>query len=401
MPTCMSDAGRKIPWAERARRLGCAVVIPTYNNDRTLGGVIAGVRRYCADIFVVNDGSTDRTAEVLASTEGIRTIAYARNRGKGYALRRGLRAAREAGFRYALTIDSDGQHYPDDIARFIERIERRPDTLLIGARNLTADNMPARNTFANRFSNFWYLVETGRRLEDTQSGFRLYPLRRLGRLRSLCSRYEFEVEVIVRAAWRGVEVENIPVKVYYAPDGERVSHFRPLRDFTRISLLNSVLVLEALLFYYPWRFFRALTRENIRRFIRRNITRSPESNARLAAAMGWGVLCGILPIWGYQMIFAGLSAHFMRLNKLVAIVFSNISIPPMIPFILYGSYWLGGRITGLPVELTLAEVTLRRMAECLAQYLAGSVALAVAAGAAVWAVSWCVMTLMKRTPCHE
>lgn len=397
----MSDSEMKIPWAERARRLGCAVVIPTYNNDRTLGGVIAGVRRYCADIFVVNDGSTDRTAEVLASTEGIRTIAYARNRGKGYALRCGLRAAREAGFRYALTIDSDGQHYPDDIARFIERIERRPDTLLIGARNLTADNMPARNTFANRFSNFWYLVETGRRLEDTQSGFRLYPLRQLGRLRSLCSRYEFEVEVIVRAAWRGVEVENIPVKVYYAPDGERVSHFRPLRDFTRISLLNSVLVLEALLFYYPWRFFRALTRENIRRFIRRNITRSPESNARLAAAMGWGVLCGILPIWGYQMIFAGVSAHFMRLNKLVAIVFSNISIPPMIPFILYGSYWLGGRITGLPVELKLAEVTLRRMAECLAQYLAGSVALAVAAGAAVWAVSWCVMTLMKRTPCHE
>lgn len=397
----MSDSEMKIPWAERARRLGCAVVIPTYNNDRTLGGVIAGVRRYCADIFVVNDGSTDRTAEVLASTEGIRTIAYARNRGKGYALRCGLRAAREAGFRYALTIDSDGQHYPDDIARFIERIERRPDTLLIGARNLTADNMPARNTFANRFSNFWYLVETGRRLEDTQSGFRLYPLRRLGRLRSLCSRYEFEVEVIVRAAWRGVEVENIPVKVYYAPDGERVSHFRPLRDFTRISLLNSVLVLEALLFYYPWRFFRALTRENIRRFIRRNITRSPESNARLAAAMGWGVLCGILPIWGYQMIFAGVSAHFMRLNKLVAIVFSNISIPPMIPFILYGSYWLGGRITGLPVELTLAEVTLRRMAECLAQYLAGSVALAVVAGAVVWAVSWCVMTLLKRTPCHE
>lgn len=397
----MSDSEMKIPWTERARRLGCAVVIPTYNNDRTLGGVIAGVRRYCADIFVVNDGSTDRTAEVLASTEGIRTIAYTRNRGKGYALRCGLRAAREAGFRYALTIDSDGQHYPDDIARFIERIEQRPDTLLIGARNLTADNMPARNTFANRFSNFWYLVETGRRLEDTQSGFRLYPLRRLGRLRSLCSRYEFEVEVIVRAAWRGVEVENIPVKVYYAPDGERVSHFRPLRDFTRISLLNSVLVLEALLFYYPWRFFRALTRENIRRFIRRNITRSPESNARLAAAMGWGVLCGILPIWGYQMIFAGLSAHFMRLNKLVAIVFSNISIPPMIPFILYGSYWLGGRITGLPVELTLAEVTLRRMAECLAQYLAGSVALAVAAGAAVWAVSWCAMTLLKRTPCHE
>ena len=397
----MSDSEMKIPWAERARRLGCAVVIPTYNNDRTLGGVIAGVRRYCADIFVVNDGSTDRTAEVLASTEGIRTIAYARNRGKGYALRRGLSAAREAGFRYALTIDSDGQHYPDDSARFIERIERRPDTLLIGARNLTADNMPARNTFANRFSNFWYLVETGRRLEDTQSGFRLYPLRRLGRLRSLCSRYEFEVEVIVRAAWRGVEVENIPVRVYYAPDGERVSHFRPLRDFTRISLLNSVLVLEALLFYYPWRFFRALTRENIRRFIRRNITRSPESNARLAAAMGWGVLCGILPIWGYQMIFAGVSAHFMRLNKLVAIVFSNISIPPMIPFILYGSYWTGAQVLQRDMPLSLSDITLERVAADLVQYIVGSFTMAAVCGAAATAVGYALLVLCKRTPGHE
>lgn len=153
----MADSGTKIPWIERARKLGCAVVIPTYNNDRTLAEVIAGVGRYCADIFVVNDGSTDRTAEVLASTRDIRVIAYARNRGKGYALRTGLRAAREAGFRYAVTIDSDGQHYPDDIARFIERIEEHPDTLLIGARNLTADNMPSKNTFANRFSNFWYL----------------------------------------------------------------------------------------------------------------------------------------------------------------------------------------------------------------------------------------------------
>lgn len=397
----MADSGTKIPWIERARKLGCAVVIPTYNNDRTLAKVIAGVGHYCADIFVVNDGSTDRTAEVLASTRNIRVIAYARNRGKGYALRTGLRAAREAGFRYALTIDSDGQHYPDDITRFIERIEEHPDALLIGARNLTADNMPSKNTFANRFSNFWYLVETGQRLDDTQSGFRLYPLRRLGRLRSLCSRYEFEVEVIVRAAWRGVAVENIPVKVYYAPEGERVSHFRPLRDFTRISLLNSVLVLEALLFYYPWRFFRSLTRENIRRFVRNHITRSPESNSRLAAAMGWGVFCGIVPIWGYQMIFAGVSAHFMRLNKLVAIVFSNISIPPMIPFILYGSYWLGGKMLGLPITLSFPDISLRSTAECLAQYLVGSVALAALAGAAVWAASWCAMTLLKRTPCHE
>ena len=350
---------------------------------------------------MVNDGSTDKTAEVLAAVGGIHTIAYARNRGKGYALRTGLRAVAEAGFRFALTIDSDGQHYPDDIPCFIDRIERQPDALLIGARNLAAENMPGRNSFANRFSNFWFRVETGRTLADTQSGFRLYPLDRLGRMRSLCRRYEFEVEIIVRAVWRGIEVENVPVRVYYAPEGERISHFRPLRDFMRISILNTVLVLEALLLYYPWRFFRSLTRENIRRFVRCHITHSGESNVRLAAAMGWGVFCGIIPLWGYQMIFAGVTAHFIGLNKFIAVVFSNISIPPMIPLILYASYWTGGQMLGHAGTLGLADISFQRVADSLVQYLIGSCCLAVVCGMAASVIGWSLMTLLKRRPVHE
>ncbi len=363
--------------------------------------MIAGVKRYCADIFVVNDGSTDTTAQLLATIPDIRIIAYPHNRGKGYALRTGLLAAAAAGFRYAITIDSDGQHYPEDIPAFIERIEAVPDRLLVGARNLMAENMPSKNTFANRFSNFWYKVETGHTLQDTQSGFRLYPLHKLGRMRTLCRRYEFEVEILVRAAMRGVVVENIPIRVYYPPDGGRISHFRPFRDFTRISLLNTVLVLQALIIYYPWRFIRSFTRENIRNFFRRNITHSPESNLRLAAAMGWGVFCGIVPIWGYQMIFAAVSAHFMRLNKLIAIVFSNISVPPMIPFILYGSYWTGGKILGIPISLALHDISLQRMAECLVQYLVGSLCLAAVCGMLIWLIGWSVLTLTKRVPVHE
>ena len=205
----------------------------------------------------------------------------------------------------------------------------------------------------------------------------------------------------MRAAMRGVVVENIPIRVYYPPEGERISHFRPFRDFTRISLLNTVLVLQAVFIYYPWRFIRSLTRENIRNFFRRNITHSPESNLRLAAAMGWGVFCGIVPIWGYQMIFAAVSAHFMRLNKLVAVVFSNISIPPMIPFILYGSYWIGGQVLGVPVSLVLRDISMHRMAECLAQYLVGSLCLAAVCGMLIWLIGWCVLTLTKRVPVHE
>lgn len=176
--------------------------------------MIADVRRYCAHVLVVNDGSTDSTAQILAA-EGVETISYAPNRGKGYAIRRALRHAGEHGYRYMITIDSDGQHFASDIPKFVEEIEKTPDALLVGARNLRSDNMPGKNTFANKFSNFWFRVETGMRLDDTQSGFRLYPVRRMKGMRFLTRRYEFEVEVLVRAAWRGIAVRNIPVNVFY------------------------------------------------------------------------------------------------------------------------------------------------------------------------------------------
>ena len=272
-------------------------VIPTYNNEKTVARVIADVRRYCAHVLVVNDGSTDSTAQILAA-EGVGTISYAPNRGKGYAIRRALRYAEEHGYRYMITIDSDGQHFASDIPKFVEEIEKTPDALLVGARNLRSDNMPGKNTFANKFSNFWFRVETGMRLDDTQSGFRLYPVRRMKGMRFLTRRYEFEVEVLVRAAWRGIAVRNIPVNVFYPEKDERVTHFRPGKDFTRISILNTFLVLGALLFDYPWRFLRSLTKENIRRFVADNITRSRDSNPQLAASIGLGNLLRHRPAVG-------------------------------------------------------------------------------------------------------
>lgn len=381
---------------ERITVLNCIVVIPTYNNAGTIAQVISDVDGYSDNIMVVNDGSTDNTSRILSSFSNIRVLSYEKNRGKGYALKLALETAAKTGFDYAITIDADGQHSADDIPAFIDRIEQVPNSLLIGARNLTADNMPSKNTFANKFSNFWYKVETGRTLIDTQSGFRLYPLRKLSDMRFITQRYEFEVEIIVRAAWKGINVENIPVKVYYAPIEERVSHFRPLKDFTRISLLNAVLVFCALLFYYPWRFMRALTRENIRNFFVKQVFHSSDSNLRMACAMGWGIFCGIIPLWGYQMIFATVTAHFMRLNKVVTLVFSNISIPPMIPFILYGSVVLGAAILRIDNHFTLDSISIENIGMSLTQYLVGSFALAIAAGFIVFCVSWLIMILCNR-----
>lgn len=382
---------------QRLKALHGLVLMPTYNNASTLLQVIAAVRRFADDILVVNDGSTDETAALLASQPDVHVIAYERNRGKGYALKTGLREAARLGYAYAITIDSDGQHYADDIAVFVEAAEQSPNTLFVGARNLQADNMPSKNTFANKFSNFWYWAETGIKLTDTQSGFRLYPLAGLADTHFITSRYEFEVEVLVRAAWKGIKVANVPIKVYYPPADERVSHFRPARDFTRISILNTYLVLVALLVYYPWRFLHALTWTNIKRFVRNNITHSPESNLRMSLAIGWGVCCGILPAWGYQMWIALAVAQVARLNKVLAVMASNISIPPMIPFVLFGSYVVGCQLLGNPVSLLFSEVTFDSVMVNLWQYVLGACVLAVVAGVCVWLISWAVLSLFRKT----
>ena len=375
---------------------GICVLIPTFNNAATVGKVIEESKLYCKDIFVVNDGSTDDTAAVLENIEGINVISYMPNRGKGHALQCGLNKARECGFNYCITLDADGQHYPSEIPKFIEAVGTNPGSLIIGARNLNAENMPGKNTFANKFSNFWFKVETWQTLHDTQSGFRLYPLKEIEKIKLFTGMYEFELEIIVKAAWRGIKVMNIPINVYYPPTGERVSHFKPLRDFTRISLLNTFLVLMALLWYYPKKFISSLTRENISRFIEENITDTKESNVRLAAAVGYGVFCGIIPFWGYQMIFAGVSAHFLKLNKVIAILASNISIPPMIPFIIFGSLFTGGLILGKQTIIPLSEINFETATNALLQYLIGSVIFAVAAGFVFFILAFVVFKLFRK-----
>ena len=201
-------------WHEKLKQLGIIVIIPSYNNGKTLADVIESVRFYAPDILVVNDGSTDETAEILSRESNLHTITHPVNQGKGVALRHGLSFAKKQGFRYAITIDSDGQHFASDIPALIEAIEKEPDTLLVGARNLASDNMPGKNTFANKFSNFWFTLETGIKLQDTQSGYRLYPIQRMNVDKwYYTAKYEFELEALVFAAWGGITVKNIPVHV--------------------------------------------------------------------------------------------------------------------------------------------------------------------------------------------
>ena len=237
------------------------VIIPTYNNVKTIGKVIADVLKRCGQVIVVDDGSTDGTsAEIRSLASRITIVAYQPNRGKGHALVAGFRKAKEMGFTHAITIDADGQHFADDIPVFINELDNHRDAIVVGARNLTEENMPRGNTFANKFSNFWFRLQTGINLQDTQSGFRLYPINALWGLRFITSRYEAELELLVFSAWAGTPIVSVPVRVYYPPADERVSHFRPIYDFVRISILNTLLCVAALVYGYPRMALRAVKR---------------------------------------------------------------------------------------------------------------------------------------------
>ena len=245
---------------EVLRQRAICVVIPTYNNDGTIGRVVAGALEQCDDVIVVNDGSTDATPGILAglAKEGLTVVTLDRNSGKGAALKAGFRRALDMGFAYAITLDGDGQHYPEDIATMLRANQEHPGALILGSRMMDGADRTKGSSFANKFSNFWLWVQTGKRLDDTQTGYRLYPLKKLHGLRLLTSRYEAELELLVFASWHGVELVPVPVNVYYPPKEERVSHFRPGMDFARISVLNTVLCFLAVVYGLPLRLWRWL-----------------------------------------------------------------------------------------------------------------------------------------------
>lgn len=233
------------------------VVIPTYNNDQTLKKVIDGVLLClpASQILIVNDGSTDNTAQILSNYSDIAQLHLLHNFGKGYALRQGFSKALSLGFSHAITIDSDGQHFPEDIPILLSVSQKEPEILFIGSRNMNQEGVPSKSSFGNKFSNFWFWFETGIRLTDTQSGFRVYPISQMP-TKWYSNKFEFEIECIVRSAWNGIQVKNHPIQIKYEPVDKRVSHFRPFKDFSRISVLNTILVLIQFLYILPRNFFR-------------------------------------------------------------------------------------------------------------------------------------------------
>lgn len=216
--------------AGKAGEHGFAVVIPTYNH----GGRVAMVARKALalgwPVVVVDDGSTDDTAKQLRSVGGLHVVRHAVNRGKGAALINGMRYA-AAMADYAITLDADGQHDPADARRLTAAVAGSQRVIVVGRREMA--DAPWTSRKGRAFSNFWVRISGGPKMADSQSGFRIYPLPETLGLGVISRRYQFEVEVLARAAWQGIPVAEIPISTRYSADLPRISHFHPFVDFLR------------------------------------------------------------------------------------------------------------------------------------------------------------------------
>ncbi|MCM4156766.1 DUF2062 domain-containing protein [Gramella sp. AN32] len=385
----------------RFAQLNCCVIVPTYNNGSSLQEFLTNLKIYTDSIIVVNDGSTDETEEILKNHPELHHQTHLINKGKGSALRTAFKYAQELGFDYAISIDSDGQHYPDDLNVFLIELEKRkasgPPLLLVGDRNMGQDDIPGKSSKGNRFSNFWYMVVTGEELNDTQSGFRLYPLKIVNSLKLITWKFELEIEVIVKACWKGAEVRNIPIKVLY-PEG-RVTHFRPFWDIVRIVVLYMWFVLVSFFYIHPRNKYRDFRKKGLRKFWKEDVLKSEEPAYKKAGAIALGVFVGISPFWGLHTLLVFSLAATFRLNKVLAFLFSNISIPPLIPFIIYASYQMGSLITGEGFNWNLKLDHFKSgkdVFEGVWQYVIGSLSLAIISAICLWIVFYFLFSVLNQ-----
>ncbi|WP_229253994.1 DUF2062 domain-containing protein [Dyadobacter sp. NIV53] len=374
-------------------------MIPTFNNQKTLKRVIDGVLLYAQekDVIIINDGSSDNTNEILSTYQDrIQILTNKVNRGKGFSLRRGFKEAIRLGYKNAISIDSDGQHLPEDIPLFIESAYQNPGALLMGSRNMEQEGVPGKSSFGNKFSNFWFKFETGLTLPDTQTGFRLYPLGPLKNTRLFTTKFETEIEVIVKLAWKNVRIIPINIQVIYDKN-ERISHFRPFRDFTRISILNTWLVILTLLYYLPKRLFVYIRKKGLFAIIKQEAIKPGESNMSKAASVGFGFFMGILPIWGFQLLVGIPISMYFKMNKVLFLAAANISLPPMIPFIIFGSYKLGGIFYQNGTQLgSVKDLTMESIHVNFVQYFIGGTFLAVFSGLIGFGLSFILLKMFRK-----
>ena len=342
-----------------------AIIAPTFNNDRTLRELLGELDRLRLPIIVINDGSTDRTGEILAawldepSIAPRRVCQHGQNQGKAAALQRGFAECQAAGFTHAISIDTDGQHAPQDVPAMVALAAEHQRSLILGTRDERCVDYPFRSRWGRRISNLLVRLECGQRVEDSQCGLRVYPLSEIRSIQCHAGRYGFETEIITRARWSQVGVIGTRVTCRYLPVDQRVSHFKPWWDSLLALAMHARLLMQSL---SPWRFHPTgggsrptigQIRRSIRQAVRQSVSginplsawRSLRQDAvgRTDFAIGFaiGIFIANLPLYGFQTIAALFTARRLHLNPLSVVAGTQLSIPPIGPVLIASGIVVG------------------------------------------------------------
>ncbi len=219
------------------RAVKVTALIPAYNEAKTIVGLVDRTLGAIGHVILVDDGSTDGTAD-LVDREAVQILRQPENRGKGESLIAGFQAARAAGYEFVVTLDADGQHRPEDIPGLLAWADS--GTIVVGSRMSQAHLIPKGRYLANQIANFFISWAAGQWIQDTQCGFRVYPIGLFDEIRlKRGRRYGFvlESEVLIEASRAGFRVVAVPIPALYDTVLQRPSHFRPVRDIAAIVLM--------------------------------------------------------------------------------------------------------------------------------------------------------------------
>ena len=377
-------------------------IIPHYNHAKTVLRVAEEAGRYLDDVRVVDDGSTELPDDFESRLNriGVALIRHERNLGKGAAIRTAAKILAGEGADTMIVMDADGQHFPSDLPKFAAAAERDRDAIVIGCRDFEhAENVPGSSRFGRNFSNFWCGLETGVKCHDTQSGFRAYPVRAFRELNFRCSRYNFEIEALVKLLWSGFHLIEIPIQVAYDRPGKRISHFLPWKDNFLLSVLHTCLVTRRLM-PFPYKKLVENKSRNERKppanpieFIRWLLKENAEPSG-LAASAAVGTFLAVLPLVGIHMAAILYCCIRLKLNKIMALAIQNLFMPPLSPFLCielgyfmrHGEWW-----TEFTLQNCLHEMHFR-----LYEWFLGSLILAPLFAAAAWFAVYGIAKIIQR-----
>jgi len=374
------------------------IVIPVYNNSTTLLDVATRALAVHDDVLVVDDGSNDGGTDILAGIN-VHIIHHEKNLGKGAAIKTAARAARKLGMTHIVTIDANGRYDPADFHLFAGALKKNTNSIIVGRRNFQKSEVPILYRFSRRLANFRFQVQTGKSLSDVRCTFRAYPLAVLENLTLRTKRNSFEVEVLTKAAWAGVNLNETNISTYFHRPEKHKFNFNFFMDNLRVTLFNFHLTMRSIV---PWPHQKFISKDlsgdkisvlHPLRSIKTLLTENT-SPRQLTAAGALGVYIGTLPLIGFHNITILFAASYFRLNKVVALATSGLCVPPLVPALcIEAGYFMrhGTFLTEISIK-TLGYQALERIYE----WLIGSLVLAPVFAVLVGGIIFLVALFLKK-----